>query len=151
VPYVENFEEFKQRMGCEFVVTKRRYLFENGAQSAAGTHSEPPEDPATLVKLKHEYASVKLDRAIKRYNRMKESVAEQLSYHAAGVGPAPPEGFEQYLAGLADEIMALKAEVAELTHQLPAARRADEDREYQLQQQERSRDALTKLQALPSF
>ena len=40
MPFVESFEEFKERQACPFVPTKHRYLFENGAQSDDKRHSD---------------------------------------------------------------------------------------------------------------
>lgn len=121
MPFIESFEEFRQRQSCEFIVTNSRYLFANGAQSNGQTyHGDPPTDPQALLSLRLEYLTAMLKREEGRFNRTQSYIISQGEIHAANAGPPVDpqafvelEMFQKNVLGLREQLRANRAELAE--------------------------------------
>lgn len=160
MPFIESFNEFKQRMGCDVLdVTGERFqsprhLFENGATSDGRTsHSEPPEDQPTLLSLKREYLAEKLNRLKKRYESLRADVGLQSTWFASGSGPHPDSQFPDWkktLKAWGKEIAALKEQVAAIDAAKEKAK-PDSFAMYQQKRMEAQQEAKQTLAALNQF
>lgn len=140
MPYIEDFEEFKKRMNCPYVASRKRYLFENGGQSngGLGQHTDPPDDPQSLLTLQIEYLAVRLEQEETKFNDCKGYIMEQARFHSLGAGPPPAEDafsdlarFKKNVFTYRDQLAAKQEELSALLgpdHQSPRERK-DEQRE----------------------
>src|SRR5262245_3771584 len=112
--YVETFQEFVQRRGCQPLQLRNRWLFPDGAQSNGSDHLDPPADPDQRAKLQHEFASSKLEMLTARYSHIRTTIAEQARWHATGHGPSPDAAFP----GWRDQLEAMAAEIEDLQRQV---------------------------------
>jgi hypothetical protein len=92
MPYIESFDEFALRMGCEYLRSRDSYLFENGGRSDGDRHSDPPTNAVEVLKLQIEYLEVQLKNEERKFGDCKQYIMTQAQYHLHGSGPAPREG-----------------------------------------------------------
>jgi len=113
MPYVENLEEFDQRMGCEkvYLPNQNRWIYSNGAQSDGNWHQEPPTDPRRLHALKIDFLNAKLRKVRGKYRQDRTAIAAQIEFYDSGAGPAPSKGWEDHLKKLRREIHELESEL----------------------------------------
>ncbi|MCG3774703.1 MAG: hypothetical protein JW395_1527 [Nitrospira sp.] len=142
MPYVEDFQEFVQRMGTKPVQVGARFVFINGANSDGHLdHREPSNIPAELTHWKHLYSKARLDQLRKEYESTRSNVAIQIQWFHTGAGPMPEPGWREYLKKLRQEIDQLAEIVERLATGLPRYQRADvmgeaEERRAQIAQEE---------------
>jgi len=151
MPYIESIEEFAARQRCSPLAIRDRYLFPNGAQSDGHNHFEPPNDPAALATLRHEYLTAKLRLKVKRYNADRTAISEQARYHSMGAGPMPQPGWKEYLIKLAEDIEEIRAQLREIAPQLPSTKTQNDFADGQAQRMQRAGEVMSAIQQLPTY
>lgn len=164
MPYIESLDEFKDRMGCEYIRVRRgenfrtgddayTYRFANGAVSDGHLHRDPPTDPKQLLTMRRDYLKALLDREERDFKTYKARVLNQASMHASHpehCPPAPPNAATVLRESHA-RMEGWRVELAHLDEQLvDSATRAREafQRQQQAQQQGRAALALHEIKSV---
>ena len=118
--FVETFQEFKMRMGCECVAVKGRYLFRNGAQSDGElSHRDPPGELFARLKLEREFLQFNLDRKTKEFNTLKAEALEQSSLHRRYSNlPSPSPQAPDALRRIQKVVFELRSEIRAIDERL---------------------------------
>jgi len=144
MPFKEDLNEFKKRMGCGWIYTESDgYLFANGGRASwdGEYHMDPPEDEKDLITLKRAYVEHKLKEETKNFNNYKQAVSGA-KYPPAEApdelrkGKRRIEKYRQQLADLQAQFDKLPEERARREHEREMA-----DLDHQSHQR---RDALRK-------
>lgn len=119
MPFVENFEEFRQRMGCPFITTGRRYLFENGGVSDGSIHTDPPEDEFVLLRLRRDYIQHQLTTEVREWKAYKNQQLDQAQLHLRYVNlPGADSHAPDVLRQGQERITAMRERIAEIDSRL---------------------------------
>ena len=141
MPFIESFDEFAQRMGCEYEWVENRYLFANGAESTGelGQHAEPPDYKWDRLLLRREFLQFRLDREIRRWHEFQQACLAQASAYRQSGGnvPPPPHDADEQLERGRERIEALTEQIEVLNKQYKDSPEAQE-----AERETRQREAL---------
>ncbi len=111
MPFIENFQEFKERMGCDCVRTEKGWIFENGGESDTQIHHDPPDDPAALLTRQVKFLRIKTRKAEEEFQQWQSNIVTQADYARHGAGPPPVEDELRVLERLRDIVFRLREKV----------------------------------------
>ncbi len=139
MPFIENFDEFKTRQNCLYIVIEtgsgvERSLFENGAMWCGGAGSDPPEDEKQVLRLKRFYLQEILNRQTKAFNDERQHCLNMESVYKRY--PNNPKGIDAetiaYFQRWREKLQSYQSQIAAITTLLadPAelARQEDEEK-----------------------
>ncbi len=142
---VETPQEFCARHG-EHVDFDAGWLFEDGAYLTTSMRSEPPTDPAALLKAKRQFLRTKLNQKTDEFLRAKSGWTQQGTLAAKNWNlPAPPPNAVELLREMKDQVAALEKQIAEIDAQLGATPERQVEAERLRNDAERRRRISTQL------
>jgi hypothetical protein len=116
---IETLGEFRERMDCDYLIVKNRYLFRNGAQSDGHMHMEPPSDDNSRLLLQREFLQFKLDGLVRHFIDIKQDALNQagLSYKYKNL-PTPDANAPKVLKHLQGIIYRIREKLVVIDNQL---------------------------------
>ena len=141
MPFIENWVEFKTRMGCKYVTIVRGdgtplHRFENGGVSDREYHWDPPSDPNELLGMQREYHKVMLQDRETKFYKLRESLNEQANL-VRRLGSRVPQVEQESmdeLADLRDQVMHERKTLNEIEAKLAEAHPDGGSGEYRAKQ-----------------
>jgi hypothetical protein len=121
MPLLENFSEFCERMNCEYIVGKKRFMFRNGARSDGHiVHEDPPEDEFERLAREREFLQTKLDRKIADFNEIQTQALDMaLNRQRFGTSvPGPHPNTPHVLRRIQGIVFRLRDKIAAIDKQL---------------------------------
>lgn len=158
MPYIENFEEFARRQGCEYLrVDPARLLFANGAvweEHGRGIIRglEPPTEPAELNHLRRRFVAQQLQRAQRDLSALRNQISMQAQFFAKGCGPHPDSrwpGWEEQVHTMSQYVALLQQQLHEPASQAEDNQRASSYDERRRAERQSAAAVLQKLAELP--
>ncbi len=148
----ESFNEFHQRQACDFVTTKKGYLFRNGARSDGAVHFDPPAEEFPRLRLRREFLAVKLKAVESEFSAVKNQSLEQASlrmrFGSSVPGPSATPDMLQRLKERADGLRAAIASIDELLNDSPEAQQRRYQEECEAARRAEAQDVFAQLQQI---
>ena len=123
MPFIEDFQEFKMRMGCPFLPTRTGYAFENGAfWSDGGEHNDPPTDEPESLWAKLLYLETSLGFERRKFLQCQSYITLQSEFHRHGAGGfVVPKAFDD-LKNLKESVRVIEAKIAAMRSRISELR-----------------------------
>lgn len=153
--WIETFEEFVQRMECDYVcLPSGSYLFANGAMSdGKQQHTEPAEDRGAQLSAQHKFWTIRYDQADREAKNRERFIAGQTAIAASGHGVDVEDFVFEQLREYQQQASYARQQCDEIERQLHAAQGETPVQRAARDQQEnhsRARKAMERLSSIMS-
>ncbi len=151
--FVESFNEFRQRQACDFVTTKKGYLFRNGARSDGAVHFDVPSEEFSAARLRREFLVVKFKEVESEFSAVKNHALEQASLRMrfGNSVPGPPSDVAEILERLKERAEGFRAAIAsidELLNESPEAQERRRNEAHEAERRQQAKDIFAQVQQI---